>query len=74
MKITLDRLTFTYGLSVELITLSVGVEDAEDRKKLYFLIQRLQTVSVAIVSIVSNISIIYYLFLLEFFCWFLTVI
>ena len=66
MKITLDRLTFTYGLSVELITLSVGVEDAEDRKKLYFLIQRLQTVSEAIVSMVYNFAIMHYLFLVSF--------
>ena len=37
----------------------VGIEDAEDRKKLYFLIQRLQTVSVfAVICIVRCYSIV----------------
>jgi hypothetical protein len=49
-----------------MITLSVGVEDAEDRKKLYFLIQRLQTVSETIVTMVYNFSIMHYLFLVGF--------
>ena len=45
--------------------LPVGVEDAEDRKKLYFLIQRLQTVSEIIAFIVHNFLIMLYLFLVD---------